>query len=106
MSQLRFLVLAPASNPELLTTPQIAYAHAEALARIHSVTLVVLAAAEPAICRARGNFKDTHAVRLPGLDELNSWALRRIFKYVARVLPRPPTAVHRTLIDDSAYPRR
>lgn len=81
MSQLRILLLAPDCNPESVTTPQIAYAHAEALARLHSVTLVVRAANESAIRRSGGGFYGIHAVRLRGLDELYSWALRRIFKY-------------------------
>ena len=43
MERLRVLLLAPDCNPESVTTPQIAYAHAEALARLHAVTLVVRA---------------------------------------------------------------
>jgi glycosyltransferase involved in cell wall biosynthesis len=78
---LRILLLAPDCNPESVTTPQIAYAHAEALARLHSVTLVVRAANEPSIRRAGGCFQGIEAIRLPGLDELYKWALRRIFKY-------------------------
>ena len=48
MQKLRVLVLAPDCNPESVTTPQIAYAHAEALGRLHAVTLVVRAANEKA----------------------------------------------------------
>ena len=81
MSPLRILLLAPDCNPESVTTPQIAYAHAEALARLHAVTLVVRAANEQPVRRGGGNFRAIESVRLPGLDQLYSWAIRRIFKY-------------------------
>jgi glycosyltransferase involved in cell wall biosynthesis len=81
MSRLRVLVLAPDCNPESVSTPQLAYAHAEALACQHALTLVVRAANEVPIRKAGGNFEEIHPVRLPGLDQLYSWALRRIFKY-------------------------
>src|SRR5262245_34330108 len=81
MQKLRVLVLASDCNPESVTTPQIAYAHAEALGRLHAVTLVVRAANENPIRRAGGPFETIHPIRLPGLDELYNWALRRIFKY-------------------------
>jgi len=81
MSPLRILLLAPDCNPNSITTPQIAYAHAEALACLHTVTLVVRAANEQSIRRAGGAFHAIEAIRLPGLDGLYSWALRRIFKY-------------------------
>ena len=81
MNRLRVLVLAPDCNPESVTTPQIAYALAEALAREHALTLVVRAANEAPIRRAGGHFEEIHPVRLPGLDQLYRWALRRIFKY-------------------------
>ena len=51
MQKLCVLVLAPDCNPESVTTPQIAYAHAEALGRLHVVTLVVRAANEDPIWR-------------------------------------------------------
>jgi len=81
MQKLRVLVLAPDCNPESVTTPQIAYAHAEALARLHAVTLVIRAANEDPVRKAGGAFEAIHPIRLPGLDELYKWALRRIFKY-------------------------
>lgn len=81
MNRLRVLVLAPDCNPESVTTPQIAYALAEALARLHAVTLVVRAAMEAPVRRAGGPFEEIHPVRLPGLDQLYRWAIRRIFKY-------------------------
>lgn len=81
MPKLRVLILAPDCNPESVTTPQIAYAHAEALARHHSVTLVVRAANEAPIRKAGGSFAGVHPIRLPGFDGLYRWALRRIFKF-------------------------
>jgi glycosyltransferase involved in cell wall biosynthesis len=81
MRPLRILLLAPDCNPNSITTPQIAYAHAAALARLHTVTLVVRAVNEQSIRRAGGAFHEIEAIRLPGLDRLYSWALRRIFKY-------------------------
>ena len=81
MQKLRVLVLAPDCNPESLGGPQIAYAQAEALGRLHAVTLVVRAGYDVPINRAGGHFETIHPIRLPGLDELYSWALRRIFKY-------------------------
>jgi glycosyltransferase involved in cell wall biosynthesis len=81
MNKLRVLVLAPDCNPESITTPQIAYALAEALARHHAVTLVVREVVEAPVRRAGGPFEEIHAVRLPGLDQLYRWAIRRIFKY-------------------------
>ncbi len=67
MSSLRILLLAPDCNPDSITTPQIAYAHAAALARLHTVTLVVRAANEQSIRRAGSAFHEIEAIRLPGL---------------------------------------
>jgi len=81
IAKLTVLLLAPDCNPESVTTPQLAYAHAEALARHHSVTLVVRAANEGPIRKAGERFDGIHAVRLPGLDQLFRWAIRRVFRY-------------------------
>jgi glycosyltransferase involved in cell wall biosynthesis len=81
MRSLRILLLAPDCNPDSITTPRIAYAHAEALARLHTVTLVVRAVNEASVRRAGAPFHAIEAIRLPWLDLLYSWALRRIFKY-------------------------
>ncbi len=80
MTRLKVLLLAPDCNPESVTTPQIAYAHAEALARLHDVTLVVRAANEQPVRRAGGAFKAVEPIRLAALDALYGWAVRRIFK--------------------------
>jgi glycosyltransferase involved in cell wall biosynthesis len=81
MSALRILLIAPESNPESLTNPSIAYYHAEALARLHEVTLPVYASNEEAVRRGGGPFNAIEPIRLPWLDQLYAWALRRIFKY-------------------------
>ncbi len=81
MSALRILVLAPECNPEGLTNPSIGYYHAEALARHHAVTLVVHSENEEAIRRGGAKFHAIEAIRLPWLDPLYAWALRRVFKY-------------------------
>lgn len=81
MNSLRVLVLAPDCNPTSISTPLIGYAHAEALARQHSVTLVVRAINEDAVRRAHGPFHRVEAISMPWLDRAFAWALRRIFKY-------------------------
>ena len=40
MRRLRLLILAPGCNPDSISTALVGYAHSEALARIHDVTLV------------------------------------------------------------------
>ena len=49
MSRLRLLILAPGCNPDSISTSLVGYAHSEALARIHDVTLVANARYEAAI---------------------------------------------------------
>src|SRR5688572_10228490 len=78
---LRVLILAPECNPESSTTPLLAYEHAEALARLHTVTLVVRAKNVEPVLRAKGPFHTVIPIALPWLDRLYAWALRRIFKY-------------------------
>jgi glycosyltransferase involved in cell wall biosynthesis len=81
MNSLRVLLLAPDCNPESISTPLIGYAHAEALARLHKVTLVVRGPNETQVRRAQGPFHAIEAIHLPWLDRLYAWALRRVFKY-------------------------
>jgi glycosyltransferase involved in cell wall biosynthesis len=81
MTRLRLLLLAPECNPDSISTPQIGYAHAEALARLHAVTLVVRAVHEVPVRRANGPFHAIETIPLAALDPLYAWALRHVFKY-------------------------
>jgi glycosyltransferase involved in cell wall biosynthesis len=81
MSRLRILLLAPECNPDGLTNPSIGYYQAEALARIHDVTVVLYASNEEAVRRGGARFHALEPVRVPWLDALYDWTLRRIFNY-------------------------
>ena len=81
MKRLRILLLAADCNPESISTPSIGYAHADALARLHDVTLVVRSVHEAAVRRAGGSFRAIEGISLPGLDRVYAWALKHIFKY-------------------------
>jgi glycosyltransferase involved in cell wall biosynthesis len=80
MSRLRILLLGPDCNPDSITTPVLGYEHAEALAHLHAVTLVVRAKNAEAVRRAAPPFHAIEAIKLPWLDRLYAWALDRIFK--------------------------
>src|SRR5271156_4678182 len=81
MSQLRILVLGPECNPEQISIDYVTYSHAAALAQLHDVTLVVRAHVEDAVRRAKGPFHSLEVVRMPWLERIYAWTLRRIFKY-------------------------
>lgn len=82
VSKLRVLVLAPDANPDSISTALVGYSHAEALARRHTVTLVVRSGGGEQAVRRRGAlFHRVEAIQVPGFDELYAWSLRRIFKY-------------------------
>ena len=81
MSGLRILLLAPECNPEGLTNPSIGYYQAQALARLHSITLVLYASNQEAVRRAGDSFHAIEPIRVPFLDALYDWALRRVFKF-------------------------
>jgi len=80
MKQLKILALAPDANPESISTSLVSYRHAEALARLHTVTLVTRSGNEPAIRRANAPFHAIEAISHPWLDRLFAWSIRRIFK--------------------------
>ena len=80
MSRLRILLLAPGANPESITGPLLSFCQAEALARIHDVTLVIRPTGEAAVRRARGPFRAIEVVRMPVLERIYSWSFRSIFK--------------------------
>src|SRR5271166_6245378 len=81
MTRLRILLLAPDCNPETVSIPFVSYCHAAALARIHDVTLVIGAPAEEPVRRAKAPFHSIEVVRMPLLEGIFAWILRRIFKY-------------------------
>lgn len=81
MSRLRILVLGPDCDPERVSIPFVTYCHAEALAQLHDVTLVARAAVEDALRRAKAPFRAIEVVRMPWLERIYAWSLRRIFKY-------------------------
>ena len=81
MSRLSILLLAPDCNPEGITIPLEGYCQAEALAQRHDVTLVARPASEDALRRAQAPFRAIELIRMPWLEHLHAWALRRIFKF-------------------------
>ncbi|MGB8772125.1 MAG: glycosyltransferase family 4 protein [Candidatus Korobacteraceae bacterium] len=81
MSRLRILLLAPGANPETISAYLVSYCHAEALAHLHDVTLVIQSGSEEAVRRARAPFRTIEVIRQPWLDRIFAWTLRRVFKY-------------------------
>jgi glycosyltransferase involved in cell wall biosynthesis len=81
MGKLRVLVLGPDCNPECVSIPFVSYCHVAALAQLHDVTLVAGAPVEGALRRAKAPFRSIEAVRMPLLERIYAWSLRRIFKY-------------------------
>jgi glycosyltransferase involved in cell wall biosynthesis len=81
VNRLRILVLAPDANPESISVALVCYRHAEALGQLHAVTLVGRSSNEEALRRAHGPFHEIEAIRIPWLDRIYGWSLRRIFKY-------------------------
>jgi glycosyltransferase involved in cell wall biosynthesis len=85
---LRILVLAPGSNPDGITGPLIGYSHAEALARLHSVTLVIRDGNEAAVRRKEPGFQAIEVISLPLFHRIHTWSFRWVFKnnYRSQVL--------------------
>jgi glycosyltransferase involved in cell wall biosynthesis len=80
VNRLRILVLAPDANPESICGPLLSYSQAEALAQLHDLTLVVRSPTEDAVRRGRAPFQSIEVIRLPWLERIYSWCLRRIFR--------------------------
>lgn len=80
MSRLRILVLAPDANPESVCGPLISYSQAEALAEFHDVTLAIRSHSEEAVRRGKARFRSIEVIRLPWIESVYSWFLRKIFK--------------------------
>jgi glycosyltransferase involved in cell wall biosynthesis len=85
---LRILLLAPASNPDGITGPLIGYSHAEALARLHTVTFVIRREDEAAVRRKQSPFHAIEVIDPSWLDRIYAWSFRWIFKnnYRSQVL--------------------
>src|SRR5438309_10606030 len=81
MSRLRILVLDPGGNPEIASMPYVTYCHAAALAGLHDVALVVRSPSEEPVSRAKAPFRTIEVVRMPLLERIYAWCLRRIFRY-------------------------
>ena len=81
MNRLRILVLGPDCNPEQVSMPYVTFSHAAALAQLHDVTLAVRSPSEDPVRRAKAPFRAVEVIRMPWLDRLYAWSLRRIFKY-------------------------
>jgi glycosyltransferase involved in cell wall biosynthesis len=81
MGRLRILLLGPDCSPEKVSIPFVTYCHAAALAELHDVTLVARSSVEDALRRAKAPFRAIEVVRMPRLDRIFAWGLRRIFKY-------------------------
>jgi glycosyltransferase involved in cell wall biosynthesis len=81
MSRLRVLILGPDCDPERVSISFVTYCHAAELARLHDVTLVARTTAEGALRRAKAAFRSIEIVRMPWLERLYAWSVRRVFKY-------------------------
>jgi glycosyltransferase involved in cell wall biosynthesis len=81
MNRLRVVVLAPDCNPEGVSMPFVTYSHAAALAQLHDVTLVIGSPSEAPVRRANAPFRTIEVVRMPLLERIYAWSLRRLFKY-------------------------
>ena len=81
MSRLRILLLGSDCDPDSVSVPFVAYCHAAALAQLHDVTLAVRSPVEDAIRRAKSPFRTIEVVRMPILERIYAWSLRRIFKF-------------------------
>src|SRR5258708_2065363 len=81
MSRLRILVLGPECDPERVSIPFVTYCHAAALAKLHDVSLVIGSPVEESVRRAKAPFRTIEVVRMPLLERIHEWSLRKIFKY-------------------------
>jgi glycosyltransferase involved in cell wall biosynthesis len=80
LSRLRILLLAPDANPESISVSLVCYRHAEALAQLHTVTLVGRSCNDEALRRTPSPFHAIEPISIPWLDRIYAWSLRWIFK--------------------------
>jgi glycosyltransferase involved in cell wall biosynthesis len=81
MDRLRILLLAPDCNPEAVSMPFVTYSHAAAHSQLHDVTLVIGSNSEAPVRRANAPFHAIEVVRMPLLERIHDWTLRKVFKY-------------------------
>src|SRR5215472_11151649 len=81
MSRLRILLLAPNCDPTGISIPFVTYSHAAALAEIHDIALVIGSHVEDRVRSAVAEFRTIEVVRMPMLERIFDWSLRRIFRY-------------------------
>jgi glycosyltransferase involved in cell wall biosynthesis len=81
MRRLRILVLGPYCDPQGVSMPYVTYSHAAALAQLHDVALVVGSPSEQNVRLANDPFRSIEVIRMPLLERIHAWCLRRIFKY-------------------------
>jgi glycosyltransferase involved in cell wall biosynthesis len=80
MSRLRILLLGSDCDPERVSISYVTYCHAAALTQDHDVTLVLRALHEASVRRANAPFRGVEVIRMPWLERIYAWSLRRIFK--------------------------
>jgi glycosyltransferase involved in cell wall biosynthesis len=80
MKRLRILVFAPDANPEGITGALIGYSQAQALARLHDVTLVIRASCENAVRRHQGAVHSLEVIRLAWLERMYAWIIHWVFR--------------------------
>jgi glycosyltransferase involved in cell wall biosynthesis len=61
--------------------PYVTYSHAAALAQLHDVSLVIGSPTEGPVRREKAPFRTIEVVRMPLLERIYSWTLRKVFKY-------------------------
>jgi glycosyltransferase involved in cell wall biosynthesis len=81
VNRLRILLLAPGCSPEAVSMGFVTYSHAAAHAQLHDVTLVIGSNTEAPVHRANAPFRAIEVVRMPLLERIYQWFLRRVFKY-------------------------
>lgn len=60
--------------------PYVAFRHAEALAELHDVTLVVRSTVEKNVRKAKARFRGIEVVKMPLLERIYAWSFRWIFR--------------------------
>jgi glycosyltransferase involved in cell wall biosynthesis len=78
---MRILLLAPFCDPLAVSMPYVTYSHAAALAKLHDVALVIGSPSEHNVRQANGEFRSIEVIRMPLLERIYAWCLRRVFKY-------------------------